>query len=649
MAELFGLSLTQHLDNIFNEAASGSIYGFPLDKLYVPNADTDVSVSFQGKRAATPLGPASGPHTQMVQNILLSFLGGSRIMELKTVQILDELEIPRPCIDARTVGYNVEWSQELKLEDSYHEYVTAWMVLKIIEESEVLGPKKGDPFYDVVFDMSVGYDLKGISSPQVSGWIRKVINAADAISQRLSQLPERYSRFRNLEIDPVISNTLTLSTFHGCPRDEIQGIVEYLVDELGLDVLVKMNPTQLGYEFVRKTLNEDLGYAHIELDGHAFQADLQFEEGVAMMKRLVRFARDRNRRVGAKFTNTLVVKNADSFFAEKEMYLSGTPLHVLSMNAMRNFRRALGSQLPVSFSAGIDATNFVDAVCCGMKPVTTCTDLLHKGGYTRQLNYLRNLEKALLKQGCQTIDELILAQAGATGNVAEAALTNVERVVPALVKNPKYHHARNHKPPKKVGSMLEFFDCLNCNICLPVCPNGANISLPVGKQSLEMNHYQWQNDQLVASRNERLQLEKSAQIANLADFCNECANCEVFCPEDGGPQLLKPRFFSSQQTYAEFDDYDGFYLGENGTLTGRMDGVEYVLARESQTGNYRFQTPTAKMVLNQQDVMVSAQADTMTEGAELNMTPYYRMKLLYQGLQASKDYAHTLLQGHQEE
>ena len=44
-------------------------------------------------------------------------------MELKTVQVLDELQIPRPCIDMQTVGYNVEWSQELRVEQSLHEYV----------------------------------------------------------------------------------------------------------------------------------------------------------------------------------------------------------------------------------------------------------------------------------------------------------------------------------------------------------------------------------------------------------------------------------------------------------------------------------------------------------------------------------------------
>src|SRR6188768_2970145 len=86
------------------------------------------SVAMHGARAATALGPAAGPHTQLAQNIVLAFLGGSRIFELKTVQIMDELAIPRPCIDMRTVGFNVEWSQELKLEQSLEEYVKASML-----------------------------------------------------------------------------------------------------------------------------------------------------------------------------------------------------------------------------------------------------------------------------------------------------------------------------------------------------------------------------------------------------------------------------------------------------------------------------------------------------------------------------------------
>jgi putative selenate reductase len=73
----------------------------------------DLSIAQPGGRAATPLGVAAGPHTQLAQNIVVGWLAGARVIELKTVQIKDRLEIPRPCIDAADVGYNVEWSQEL--------------------------------------------------------------------------------------------------------------------------------------------------------------------------------------------------------------------------------------------------------------------------------------------------------------------------------------------------------------------------------------------------------------------------------------------------------------------------------------------------------------------------------------------------------
>ena len=68
----------------------------------------------------------------MAQNVVLSWLAGSRILELKTVQINDRLTIPRPCIDATNVGYNVEWSQELRLAESLREYVAGSMLVDML-------------------------------------------------------------------------------------------------------------------------------------------------------------------------------------------------------------------------------------------------------------------------------------------------------------------------------------------------------------------------------------------------------------------------------------------------------------------------------------------------------------------------------------
>ena len=57
-------------------------------------------------------------------------------------------------------------------------------------------------------------------------------------------------------ISPRISRSVTESTLHGCPPEEIERIATYLITEKDLHTFVKCNPTLLGYEFARKTLDE---------------------------------------------------------------------------------------------------------------------------------------------------------------------------------------------------------------------------------------------------------------------------------------------------------------------------------------------------------------------------------------------------------
>src|ERR1700722_16430747 len=112
--------LTEH-------ARTGAIYDLEAREIWRgPSPGFDLSVMNHRVRAATGLGPAAGPHAQLAQNIALAWLGGARILELKTIQVLDRLEIPRPCIDAQNIGFNVEWSQELTLEESLVEDPAGW-------------------------------------------------------------------------------------------------------------------------------------------------------------------------------------------------------------------------------------------------------------------------------------------------------------------------------------------------------------------------------------------------------------------------------------------------------------------------------------------------------------------------------------------
>ena len=109
----------------------------------------------------------------MAQNIALSCLAGGRILELKTVQVNDRLVIPRPCIDMRTVGFNIEWSQELLVEESLREYAKARLLVAILAElCDIPGAER-----DFVLDVSVGYSLDGIKSRKIAGFFEGVRDA----------------------------------------------------------------------------------------------------------------------------------------------------------------------------------------------------------------------------------------------------------------------------------------------------------------------------------------------------------------------------------------------------------------------------------------------------------------------------------------
>src|SRR5207249_1942718 len=259
-----------------------TIFDLPLKKCYRPDPSLDTSVKFHGQLAANPVGPAAGPQTQMAQNIVLSWIAGSRILELKTVQIDDQLVINRPCIDMTNVGYNIEFSQELRLHESIHEYVAGMMLIEMIKASNLLELPANKTA--TIYDFSLGYDLKGISSAVIRNFIATLRNAKPVIDKLRQEISDK--KYRDLPYPEEISRSITLSTFHNCPPQEIEKICHFLLTEIGMDVVVKMNPTMLGPEELSHLLHDRLGYKDIRVNEKAFTAGLAFDDSLQMMRRL---------------------------------------------------------------------------------------------------------------------------------------------------------------------------------------------------------------------------------------------------------------------------------------------------------------------------------------------------------------------------
>jgi len=249
----------------------GSIFGLPQELFYHPRSDSSLELNYQGYRLDTPLGVAAGPHTQMAQNIVTAWLAGARFIELKTVQTLDQLEVTKPCIDMEDVGYNCEWSQELRLNQSFEEYLKAWIIIHWLKDH--LGFSDQGPGPGFAFNMSVGYDLKGIHQNNVQQFIQKMTNAKEHKQRLIEEAGLSLSG-----IGDCLVQSVTLSTMHGCPPEEIERIGKYLIEELGFHTSIKLNPTLLGPELLREILHHDLGFDDIEVPDQAFEHDPDFNQ-----------------------------------------------------------------------------------------------------------------------------------------------------------------------------------------------------------------------------------------------------------------------------------------------------------------------------------------------------------------------------------
>jgi putative selenate reductase len=703
MAELYPLSLTNLLRRIHYEwRTTRSIFDLPEKSFFKGLPGLDLSVCFHGRPAGTQTGPAAGPHTQLTQNIILSWLVGSRIMELKTVQINDRLEIPRPCIDAENIAYNVEFSQELRIEHSLREYVKAWMIIEILKAEKILGDVP-DSFTRTIFDMSVGYNLAGIRQTPVTNFMRGLMDASRTIDTLRKDIPEEFARYRDHPFPTRVSSSITLSTFHGCPSDEVEKIVHHLLTEVGVNVVVKLNPTQLDRGELEEILNGRLGY-DLEVNPGAYTSGLTLQEAIEMLYRMRSAGRARGLEVGAKLSNTLETVNRKGKIKGETIYASGQPLYVIATRLAERLREKVGADFELSFSAGIDKRNYADAVAMNFVPVTVCTDLLRPQGFARMKAYFAELGKRIAALGVREIPDYVLHQAGhadaaiAKARVAAAAdprsaqaeeaadeffskaadkseslrdraaalaegapedaakflrglpslvagwagILNAPALVEAALADPYYHADRNSKIPNRIESKLYLFDCINCDKCIPVCPNDANFYYTLEPQRLPYrNVVITANGFRLAEEEKVLEVKKDHQLANYVDFCNECGNCDTFCPEYGGPFIEKPSWFSSLATWIRHRNTDGFFVDlieSQRRIYGRIKGKEYYVVIDPLLNRDTFTCDEAEVEF------MPGQAAAAEEwiyaviprktrvGQEIDLTPYFTMRILAEGV-----------------
>ena len=329
--------------------------------------------------------------------------------------------------------------------------------------------------------------------------------------------------------------------------------------------------------------------------------------------------------VGVKFSNTLEVVNHKDFFPKDQiMYMSGLPLHVITLSLVEKWKKAYGEDIPISFSAGVDKHNFANCVACGFTPITTCSDLLKVGGYGRLFEYLKNLEADMKKLGVTNIPDYIAKREG------------IGEILKKTLADERYTYEKNKAVPRRIDSKLWIYDCINCDKCIPVCPNDANFFYEIEPVTIEFTNYSWSADGLKPEDKGVLKIEKKHQIANFADWCNECGNCDTFCPEYGGPFIQKPSFFTNRDAFLD-NVRDGFYIThdkEGSEIVGRMEGKTYSLAvREDSTrAQYNDGVVEVQFDTGTHEIIEVKPVTTSTAKHKIDLKQYHTLRTLLAGL-----------------
>ncbi|MBE0677262.1 MAG: putative selenate reductase subunit YgfK, partial [Bacteroidales bacterium] len=472
------IPLAQLLRLIIRELSNeGTIFGIPEELFFVPARNRALRTEIFGHPIQSPVGVAAGPHTQMAQNIVAAWLTGARYIELKTVQTLDEIEVSKPCIDMQDEGYNCEWSQELKIKESFDEYLNAWIIIHILNRRFGWDENPG-----TVFNMSVGYNLQGIMQENVQWFLDTMNDCSDQLNERLDEVLDIYPEATEIDIPSRISDNITLSTMHGCPPDEIEAIARYLIAERNLHTLVKLNPTLLGPVMLREILNDKLHFKTIVPD-EAFEHDLKYDDAVRIIRSLSSLAADHGLQFGLKLTNTLESVNNREVFGKEvpTMYMSGRALHPISVNLARKLQEEFRGGLLLSFSAGADAFNIATLISCGFTTVTVCSDLLRPGGYMRLSQYFSELNAGLQKHDAGNINDFISRTAGLTElnavsltDLNAAALSNLASYSQAVTSSSACRREYIRPPDIKSGRELDMFDCIAAP-CSEACATRQDI------------------------------------------------------------------------------------------------------------------------------------------------------------------------------
>ena len=146
-----------------------------------------------------------------------------------------------------------------------------------------------------------------------------------------------------------------------------------------------------------------------------------------------------------------------------------------------------------------------------------------------------------------------------------------------------------------------------CNICVTVCPNFANQGFELQPMLFNLQTAIRSKDGIITLEDGHIfEITQKYQIYNIADFCNECGNCNTFCPTMGAPYLDKPKIHLSEESWENADE--GFRILNSGKeiLYKDKENTIHRLIKNPEEDSYTFEKPDVVAKLSTETLRVES-------------------------------------------
>lgn len=437
----------------------GEIFDIPEKLFYKHWHYHTLYTEKHGHKIHNPIGISSGPLTQLAQNIVTAWLCGARIIELKTVQPNTVDNRIKPSIDIFNGAYNCERSQELSVEQAYDQYLTAWILIHILQHKLSLETYKRLDI-GTIFTMSLGYTLSDIRSDKMQWFVDKMTDCSQEKAEKISAIKSIYPDVVTLNIPDTISNSFIVNTWKGCSARELEYICKFLVIDKKLHPSIKFSPKLLGFKSVMAILSAEHTF-EAEIKEEDFEDNIQYGEAISLIEDVTKISKEMDLEMTVKISNSLSCKNNTSQIPRSadEVFMSGRALHPIAVNLAAKLQSKFDGLLDISFSGGASASNIVNLIQSGFQTITVCTDLLKPGGPGRLHQYFNTLSKTFANYQAKNIREFIL-KSGNAYSVSESALENLRNYAIRTLSDPEYQTNELSGLSIKSTRPLHHYDCI---------------------------------------------------------------------------------------------------------------------------------------------------------------------------------------------